>query len=98
MKKQNVKYFLWDRTCTDLGPEDVPPGSIIGKLDCNGYISIWHLVLTVNAYGVIIGNSICEQGITKVKSWERLCGRWLIKRPGRPWEPCYKRSKGKVKK
>lgn len=77
-----------------LEPQDVPPGSIVGKFDNYGKISFWHLVLTANPLGVIIADRQSFAGSSSIilKRWDRLAFHgWSIKRPGSDkWERCVK--------
>lgn len=64
-----------------LGPEDVPPGSVIRR------DGLWHLVTSISNNGVHHG----PEGNVSFTFWNSLflCG-WEIKRPGEDWTPCHK--------
>lgn len=64
-----------------LGPEDVPPGSIIRRHE---WLKGWQTVNGVYATGV------CFNGI--LLDWSELMDVYEIKRPGEGWKPCSKPS------
>lgn len=86
--------FHWDKPKTirvPLGPEDVPPGSVIRGLaeaNSNG----WSLITSCSTEGLRVWRSpdFHHNKIT----WDEAMWHWQILRPGRDpvtgWEPCWK--------
>lgn len=65
-----------------LGPEDVPPGSVLRK-------GCWreHTWQTV----VFVGTTHVTTGSNHLAYYSELMGdKWVIKRPGEDWMPCHK--------
>jgi hypothetical protein len=70
-----------------LGPEDVPPGSVIrGAAWQNGRSECWVGIIEVTPNGVIASR------LSELYSWDSLIDKWQIKRPGEDWKPCKKIS------
>lgn len=63
-----------------LGPEDVPPGSVICA---NNDKTCWLAILAVNE------DRVFYNGLSHV-TYEELFKRWEIKRPSEDWQPCSK--------
>lgn len=65
-----------------LGPEDVPVGSVIRKIDTNN----WDMVTCCRE-----GDAFTAAGLNRI-TWDSLKNSYEIMRPGGGWEPCVKNS------
>jgi hypothetical protein len=65
-----------------LGPEDVPPGSVIRRLGDSG----WCVVIAVGQSGISVtfGDAVSFEVAMKLG--------WQIKRPSEDWKPCKKEA------
>ena len=71
-------------TMVVLGPDDVPPGSVIR----NAIADIgWMAVVAVNFHDITV---VLPGGNTRNCTWEVLKNSAVIKRPGEDWTPCHK--------
>ncbi len=68
-----------------LGPEDVPPGSVIRSNDRHRF-AVTKMSIT---YGLWIDALHRRNEII----WSELAEHWQIKRPGQDWQPCSKPAK-----
>ena len=65
-----------------LGPEDVPPGSVLRKGCWPEHA--WQMV-------VFAGTTHVTTGSNHLAYYSELMGdKWVIKRPGEDWKPCHK--------
>lgn len=71
----------------ELGPEDVPPGSVIR----NGGCAMWVLITHVGSEGVGVEVPNGPDQIPIRISWDELADSHEIKRPGEDWQPCKKK-------
>lgn len=77
----------------ELGPEDVPPGSVIRNDPANAYVAWWDIIM-VTVQGVLLGHqepkiktyaALLSQG-DQINRSIPLTGKWDAK----AWEPCSK--------
>jgi len=87
-----LKYRIRLKPCVPLGPEDVPPGSVIRWLehaqdDRDTSTGGWATIIAVGDFGItsIMGDNTLED-----IAWETLVTDAEILRPNQTWEPCYK--------
>ena len=64
-----------------LGPEDVPPGSVI-----RGGVDHWFFITQCHSDGIMFHSKVRDNRVL----WDELFTYWAIKRPGEDWQPCYK--------
>lgn len=79
-----ARYFRVKKepVLVELGPEDVPPGSVIR----NGGCATWVLITHVSSEGVGVEVSNGQR-----LRWDQLADSFEIKRPGEDWQPCKKK-------
>lgn len=92
--------FHWDKPKlirVPLGPEDVPPGSVLRKL--HSPAAVWVAPAAVLTTSILHAANF--SGDIEEISWENLKNHWQILRPGRDpatgWEPCWKEVEQKGK-
>ena len=73
-----------------LGPEDVPPGSVLRFKSWGREqpISCWVAILQVTASGGILVATTAPEWV----EWDDLNAEYQIKRPGEDWKPCHKEA------
>lgn len=84
-----IAYRLAEKRKVSLGPEDVPPGSVIrgaGEIDTAG----WCLITSCSEAGIRIWRHCGEQHGREI-TWQELqeSGSQIL-RPGSTWQPCEK--------
>lgn len=72
----------------DLGPEDVPPGSVLRH---ETFTNEWRGIVSVGKRGVYCATLGIYAADCEILEWSELRTEgWLIKRPGDDWKKCEK--------